>query len=633
MNSALASIAAELATGPSRDLVSAWCEARLVIPAGKSQSPGPLSWRSREYMREPLDAWNVPGVTDLVLCFGSQTGKSTAFMAGAAWVLCESPSGILWVQPTQQLARSFSTTRWLPIVHSSPCLSTMIPQGNRRRTAYTILQQEFGASVLNFVGSNSPANLASRPARVVILDEVDKFPLEVRNEADAVNLSEQRTKSFSAPLRVKCSTPTDVDALIWQEFIKGDQRRYQVPCPFCRKPVIFAWSAQFTILPKTGNEAYIVWPESLRREDGTWDLNAVARKTHAKCPHCAGLIPDAAKSRMIRDGRWVPTATATATTGFRSYHLPSLYAVGTQTSWGALAVAFLRAKRSFLGLRGFINGALAEPFERQDLRTERVELVKDVLETPEKAVRLMTVDCQAGSPHFWYVVRQWHESESSGIAAGHCDTWEELHDVQIAHAVANEGVVVDSGWGARSDAEVYRQCARYCEIIKVRRQKSTGIMGLPYRAVGWMPSKGMPSRRAWKDSKGAACPYHIATVDPFRGTSEAGRVGMDLLEFSGETCKDILEGLRDSKRAATSGLVWAVATAMASEEYWRHMDAEFKDVITNRRTGKTSWQWRTRTQHWPNHLLDCEVQQVAAAILLGLLSLGDMEEPNGKPEP
>lgn len=78
----------------------------------------------------------------------------------------------------------------------SPTLAELLPTGGAKRTGLTILQQEFGASVVNFVGSNSPANLASRPARVVIMDEVDKFPKEVRSEADAVNLESRGPRAL-----------------------------------------------------------------------------------------------------------------------------------------------------------------------------------------------------------------------------------------------------------------------------------------------------------------------------------------------------------------------------------------------------------------------------------------------------
>jgi hypothetical protein len=449
------------------------------------------------------------------------------------------------------------------------------------------------------------------------MDEVDKFPKEVRSEADAVNLAEQRTKSFTNPLRVKASTPTEEDGLIWQEFMKGDQRRYQVPCPLCRKPVVFAWSEQFCVMPRLGCEAWIAWDSTAKRADGSWDLDRVARSAHAVCPHCGGDIPDSAKTRMIREGRWVATATATTTRGFRSYHLPSLYAVGTQTSFGALAVAFLRAKKSFLGLRGFVNGALSEPFMRQDMRTQRVEVVVSKPEAKAEASKIMTVDCQHGSPHFWYVVRTWERTEAgtvtTAIRAGHAETWEDLHSIKTAEGVPDAAVMVDSGWGARSDAEVYRRCAAYSEFVFLEeRGKHFG--------TGWCPAKGMPSRKTWKQAGSESqAPYFTRYIDPFAGTSDGGKAEMVLFEFASDWFKDLLSVLRDPEQSKDLGVTWAVAKDVATEQYWQHLDAEYLDQQPSKKTGKTTRTWTKRSQRWPNHLLDCEVMQLAFAMWCGLL--------------
>jgi len=215
---------------------------------------------------------------------------------------------------------------------------------------------------------------------------------------------------------------------------------------------------------------------------------------------------------------------------------------------------------------------------------------------------------------------------SSGIAAGHCDTWEELRAVQQQHAVDDIGVIVDSGFGAKSDAEVYRQCARFCEF----EPQGQGQRPL---AMGWMPAKGMPTRKRWRDDSGLWLPYYLRTIDPYSGTADAGQVEMSLFEFSGDFFKDLLDGMRDPKRAQDTGVTWTVHASMATDEYWQHMDAEIKTAVRNKRTGKTVWEWHPRSQRWPNHLLDCEVMQVAIALFYGLLTAQPEEETHGRDNP
>lgn len=592
----LLTLSRSILTPPSRDPVSVWCERHLVIPPPQTQSPGQLSWMTREYIREPLDSWGVPGVTDLVLCFGSQTGKTTMIQGGVSWVVCEDPAGVLWVMPNADLARSFSETRWVPLVRASPDLAKRIPSGSQRH-AFKTMQQRLGGSVVNFIGSNSPANLASRPARVVVLDEVDKFPQETRGEADAVNLAEQRTKAFAAPRRIKCSTPTTIDGLIWQEFLKGDMRRYHLPCPACHKLFVLGWSQPYTILPRLGCEAWVVWDKAAKRPDGSWDLDRVAATAHVECPHCHGHILEGDKTRLVRAGVWRPTATAAR--GFRSYHLSSLYAAGTQTSFGALAVAFLQAKKSLLGLQGFINGALAEPFENQDTRGERIELVTPRDAEPlAESVNIMAVDCQVVGAKFWWVVRAWAPAGHSRLVAnGTCDEWEQLRSIQIEHQVEDNHVCVDSGNDA---ATVYEQCLRWGKLVP------SGHGGALH--VGWTPSKGREREAAWRDVKtkqprpyflsSAALPHH--------------RFRLPLLEFNGDYLLDVLAELRKPNNSA--GFRWEVS-GTTGDEYWRHLDAKVRKSIVTSRTGKVQTFWCKRGERWPDHLLDCEIMQLAMAML------------------
>jgi phage terminase large subunit GpA-like protein len=134
------------------------------------------------------------------------------------------PSPVLFVLPNR-LGKSVSETRWEPILRATPCLERLIPTGGKRHS-FKVAQQQLGGSTVAFVGSNSPANLASRPVRVLVLDEVDKFAEASDKEADAVSLAEQRT-SFAHYQHWAASTPTMVTGRIWQAFMNADMRRYE----------------------------------------------------------------------------------------------------------------------------------------------------------------------------------------------------------------------------------------------------------------------------------------------------------------------------------------------------------------------------------------------------------------------
>jgi phage terminase large subunit GpA-like protein len=569
-----------------RQTVVQWAEANLKLTSRQTEHPGPYSTSVRPYVREPLECWKDSGVVEMTLCWGSQTSKTTTLMAGLAWLIDTEPSPALWLMPTENLARSFSKSRWMPMLEDCPAMVAHFPSDKDKLTH---LEQHFDRSTLTFVGSNSAANLASRPVRVLVADEVDKFAQASETEADALDLAEQRLKAFSSSKLFLTSTPTTTEGRIWQRFLRGDQRRYYLPCPHCKVPIRLEWRQ-------------VKWDETAKLEDGKWDFGRVRASARYECQLCKGAMTDAQKVAGLRHGQWIPENKG-ALPGVRSYHLSSLYSPDRKCTWGHLAVQFIESQESLIGLQGFINGNLAEPWENQAAPRQREELIVAGTEgLAEKAIKFLTVDCQASSPHFWFVVRAWNEDGSSrAIEAGPLDTWHDVREKQGQHGVQDVHVVIDSGYDAPT---VYSECLRWGRFFP-----RTGRVPL---WVGWMPAKGMP-RKGWRNPKtGVEDPFFLRGIDPRVGDN-AGRQGkleLKLLEFGTDVTKDILERLRKGKTATR----WEVADNVASPEYWRHLDCEQKVARMSSATGRTTWTWLPRSSKWPNHLADCEVMQVAAAI-------------------
>jgi hypothetical protein len=593
--------------------VASWCAGNVRFQEPKLS--GPFNFSGREYLREILDAWGDDTVKDMVGVMGTRTGKTRAVFGGLAWRIKHNPTRCLWVMPNSHGtggAQNVSRTRFQPMIRSSPALASMIPRGAQRHEFKT-LQMIINGSIIDLAGSNSPANLAGNPCDCVVQDETDKYQARGDREAHPSRLADERAKEFANPKRIKFSTPTLFSGLIWQEFLKTDMRRRHVPCPHCGKFVVFAWSERFSVLPKLGCEAYVRWDQDARTADG-WDEDKVHSSAYAECPFCKGKIRDEHKVEMDRQGVWKPTRIGSPY--FRGWHLPSMYSVSAETSFGRMAVRFLQAKRSLEGLHNFVNSDLAEPYIGQENQSKRVELITSKLEVTAEWVKLLEVDCQAKGPeYFWLVVRAWNGGNSEGIEAVGVGTFEDVRDIQKKHGIQDAAVMIDSGFGARDDAEVYRTCARFCEIIP------SGQGGRPM-AVGWMPAKGMPTRRRWKDENGLLVPYYLRSIDPFMGTADAGKVSMTLFEFAGSAFKDILDSLRKGK----GGYTWKVSESMSTETYWRHMDAEIKSERFNQSTGVSTYDWKPRSRHWPNHLFDCEVMQVAHAAFLGLFEIPETKE-------
>ena len=561
-----------------------WAEDEIILTRRQTENPGPYSTLLTPYIREPLNSIADPEVTDLCLCFGSQTSKTTAMMIGAAWRMVNNPVPTIWVMPSEHLARSFSENRWQPMVDDCDKLRALKPSNVHR---FKTLEQQFRDCTLTFIGSNSPANLASRPAGLLIMDETDKFAVSTKREAGAVALAENRTKSYTNALRIKSSTPTTLDGEIWQSFMQGDQRYYYVPCPHCSAMQRLVWSQ-------------VKWDESARIDQTIWNEDQVRATAYYECEHCKQKITDGHKTRMLRSGEW-RAVNPNAARGRRSYHLNSLYAPWRSCSFGELAIVFLRQKASLIGLQDFVNGALAEPWIDDAEKQEEVKatasdyLSGDAWEETEFSA--MTVDVQdAGGRHFWAVIRDWaKDGRSRGRWAGRVESWDDLERIREEQKIRPPCVFIDSAFATR---EVYYACCRF----------------------GWVALRGSDNESfAWIDN---GKKVQRAYARPERGDPAGGgkwdsgtlaRSVCPVIKFSAPTCEDILDALRRSEI-----LMWEFPKDFP-HEWHEHMSSTFKRKIRNAVTGVTTSKWCVQKGK-ANHLRDCEKMQVVAALLAKVLS-------------
>lgn len=596
---------------------SQWCVENLSFD--EAGNHGPFRLDGCEYLIDVIDDWANTTVNDIVLVFGSQTRKTGSLMGGACWAIVNDPCGFLWVMPSLTLARKFSTQRWKKMIMASAAVRLLAPTGARRHEV-SALSMMLGASTINLVGSNSAANLSSNPCRRVVLDEVDKFDAGGREEADAVNLAEQRTKDQTNPQRWKTSTPTLTSGLIWQEFLKGNQMRYFVPCPKCGKHVVFAWSKQFTVFPLAGNEAFIRWAPEAKRTDGTWDYEKVKATTRAICPHCNHGIEDSEKKAMVKAGEWRAT-NPNAARNFISRHLPSLYVTSTETTFGSLAVKFLQSKRSLLGLQGFINGDLAEPYAMQDVSVNRRQKAIQQIEVTGEWLKILSVDYHHNEPYFWAVVRAWNGSDKShGVCYKSFNQWYEVDELQAAHKIIPSAVIIDEGFQAST---VRQNCADF--NIPSRCVLSDPFQDQKPECVGWSPAKSQGSKRLWQDKEtGLYAPIkRRLDVDPFYGTDLAGRYRIEVIDWLNDIFEDILENVREGK----TGLDWTISSEMDTDVYHRHMSGTKR--VWNK--DRSAYKWQGLGSDFPDHIKACERLSLVLAYRLNLISFTALQTKEEKP--
>ena len=112
------------------------------------------------------------------------------------------------VMPTERDAEAWSKDRFSPMARDTPCLAGKIADPKSRDGSNKILHKRFPGGHLTIVGANAPSGLASRPIRILLCDEVDRYPFSAGAEGDPVNLAKKRTVTFWNRKIVLVSTPT-----------------------------------------------------------------------------------------------------------------------------------------------------------------------------------------------------------------------------------------------------------------------------------------------------------------------------------------------------------------------------------------------------------------------------------------
>ncbi len=581
-----------------------WAEKNIVLDERTSAIPGRFRTALTPYIREPLQAYADKTVTDLTLCFGTQTAKTMIVMIGTAYRIVHDAVPVLWVLPNQDLAKSFSKTRWQQMVEDCVPLREQKPA---KRELFNNLEQHFSRVTLNFVGSNSPSNLASRPVGLLNMDETDKFAQQNDREAGALQLAQERTKTFPYPLRVKTSTPTTIQGEIWQEFLLGDQRYFFVPCPHCGSQIVF----KFRVENEHGLCGLRCWRESedeVRGDGGGWDMEKVRKNAFYRMQCCGQEIYDFHKPAMLDAGVWKPT-NPNAEPRRRSYHLSSLYSLlGRETTFGAISVSWLQTFGSITKRHNFINSMLAETWD-DEKAVDDTPIYRESYEIagiPDGRTTIMSVDVQ--DHHFWVVVRTFappsQESpngESWQLFADKAATIEEVVAIQKEFGIEAKNVVIDM---ARYTNRVAKWVVEY---------DWRGLWGEDKRGFLHQVQPGQNVQLLW--SKVQRRDPHVGT--PYQ--SDSNQMAMYVF-WANDPIKDLLAVLRYSQPPIFH------VSVNAHKSYQKHMNAEQRITKQLARSGRYVCVWHQFSRE--NHLFDCECMCLVRALQLALVPM-----PDGSPVP
>jgi len=333
---------------PPKFTVSSWADSNRKLDSQSSAEAGAWATSRAEYQRGIMDACSDPAIKEVVVMAGAQLGKSEALLNIIGYHIDHDPCPILMLQPTESMAQSFSKDRVATgLLRSTPCLFGKVKDPRARDSNNTTLHKVFPGGSISLVGANSPAGLASRPIRIVLADEVDRFPASAGSEGDPLSLARKRTSTFWNRKIIAVSTPTIKGvSRIEDAYEKSDQREYYVPCLHCKHEQTLKWA-------------------SVRWNDKDPDTASYL------CDECGTLWTDADRRWSVRNGGWSAGEEFKGVAGFK---ISGLYSPWTPLADGVRE--FLLVKKNPEQLKVWTNTYLGEVWEDHGESVDELNLME-----------------------------------------------------------------------------------------------------------------------------------------------------------------------------------------------------------------------------------------------------------------
>lgn len=314
--------------------VSQWADEYRRLSPEASAEPGRWNTDRAPYQRAIMDAVNDARCEDIIIMSSAQVGKTELILNIIGYYIDYDPSPILTLQPTLEMAQTFSKDRLAPMLRDTPALKGKVKDARSRDSGNTILHKTFPGGHITMVGANSAAGLASRPIKVVLMDEVDRYPASAGTEGDPIKLAEKRTTTFWNRKKIKVSTPTIKGrSPIEKEFLTSSMEEWNVPCPCCGKYQPYEWGR-------------------IHFSDVTME-----------CKFCLEHISE--RDWKSNPGKWVAAKENNKKRGFHLNELASPW-----KHWEEIIEDFKEADRDrkqgdIEKLKTFVNTALGEPWEER----------------------------------------------------------------------------------------------------------------------------------------------------------------------------------------------------------------------------------------------------------------------------
>lgn len=439
--------------------VSQWADNHRMLSSGISAEPGKWKTSRAPYQKDIMNAFTEPGIHRVVVKSSSQIGKSDMMNNVIGRFAHLDPCAIMMIQPTIDMAQDYSKTRIAPMIRDTKVLNNLFYDVKSRDANNTILSKVFPGGRLIMCGANSPAGLASRPIRILLADEVDRFPDSAGTEGDPVDLAAKRMTTFWNSCMGLFSTPTNEGtSRIDEEYLAGTQEEWQHKCPNCGEYHLLRHIDMTVdykeIKTPSGKKTVIV-------NDVKW-----------RCPHCGFSFSE--KEMKQTPQKYISRNADALKNGIRSFFVNGF--TSPWMTWTRIMREWLEAKGDPEREKVIMNTVFGESYKQKGaFEDEQIFLRRRESYGAElpNGVLLLTAAIDTQDNRLEYEVVGWGKEEEcwgirKGIVLGapnQARTWKEIDSIldKTYHFADGKGLKVvrtfiDSGGHYTSD--VYNYCQK-----------------------------------------------------------------------------------------------------------------------------------------------------------------------------
>lgn len=456
--------------------VSNWADNHRMLSSGISAEPGKWKTSRAPYQKDIMNAFTEPGIHRVVVKSSSQIGKSDMMNNVIGRFAHLDPCAIMMIQPTIDMAQDYSKTRIAPMIRDTKVLNNLFYDVKSRDANNTILSKVFPGGRLIMCGANSPAGLASRPIRILLADEVDRFPDSAGTEGDPVDLAAKRMTTFWNSCMGLFSTPTNEgSSRIDEEYLAGTQEEWQHKCPNCGEYHLLRHIDMTVdykeIKTPSGKKTVIV-------NDVKW-----------RCPHCGFSFSE--KEMKQTPQKYISRNADALKNGIRSFFVNGF--TSPWMTWTRIMREWLEAKGDPEREKVIMNTVFGESYKQKGaFEDEQIFLRRRESYGAElpNGVLLLTAAIDTQDNRLEYEVVGWGKEEEcwgirKGIVLGapnQARTWKEIDNIldKTYHFADGKGLKVvrtfiDSGGHYTSDVYNYCQKNFYKQRFAIKGRGGPGI--------------------------------------------------------------------------------------------------------------------------------------------------------------